>query len=171
MRHLLCFLFCTLLAGCGTQRKLPVVERVMRDTVQVTNVKQDSVFIYRDRTVCDTLENSQTCLKTGRSYPLCLVKCHQFGRKMICVGKKQACEACVKQQEVSYNTRLPKRCTLLKPGNGIHGHREGHILVGTRAGHGLLVHPKSAFDSLYGRIRKSLERGHSVSLKIKEDRL
>ena len=51
MRLLLCLLFCTLLTGCGTQRKLPVVERVMRDTVQVTNVKQDSVFIYRDRTV------------------------------------------------------------------------------------------------------------------------
>ena len=51
MRHLLYLLFCTLLAGCGTPRKTPVVERVMRDTVQVTNVKQDSVFIYRDRTV------------------------------------------------------------------------------------------------------------------------
>ena len=51
MRYLLYLLFCTLLAGCGTQRKTPVVERVMRDTVQVTNVKQDSVFIYRDRTV------------------------------------------------------------------------------------------------------------------------
>ena len=25
------------------------------------------------RTVCDTLENSQVCLKTGRSSPLCLV--------------------------------------------------------------------------------------------------
>ena len=51
MRHLLCLLFCTLLAGCGTERKTSVVERVMRDTVQVTNVKQDSVFIYRDRYV------------------------------------------------------------------------------------------------------------------------
>lgn len=51
MRLLLCLLFCTLLAGCGTPRKTPVMERVMRDTVQVTNVKQDSVFIYRDRTV------------------------------------------------------------------------------------------------------------------------
>ena len=51
MRHLLCLLFCTLLAGCGTPRKTPVVERVMRDTVQVKNVKQESVFIYRDRTV------------------------------------------------------------------------------------------------------------------------
>ena len=123
------------------------------------------------RTACDTLENSQACLKTGRSYPLCLVKCHQFGRKMICVGKKQACEACVKQQEVSYNTCLPRCCTLLKPGNGIHGRREGHILVGTRGARGLLIHPRMAFDTLYGRIRKNLERGHSVTLEIKEDRL
>lgn len=128
-------------------------------------------IIIDGRQICDTLENSQACLKTGRSYPLCLVKCRQFGRKMICVGKKQACEACVKQQEVSYNTCLPRCCTLLKPGNGIHGHTEGHILVGTRGARGLLVHPKSAFDSLYGRIRKSLERGHSVTLEVKEDRL
>ena len=128
-------------------------------------------LVIDNRTVCDTLENSQACLKTGRSYPLCLVKCHQFGRKMICVGKKQACEACVKQEEVSYNTRLPKRCTILKPGNGIHGRREGHILVGTRGARGLLIHPRMAFDTLYGRIRKSLERGHSVTLEVKEDRL
>ena len=30
-------------------------------------------LIIDKRTVCDTLENSQACLKTGRSYPLCLV--------------------------------------------------------------------------------------------------
>ena len=89
---------------------------------------------------------------------------------MICVGKKQACADCIKQEEVNYNTRLPRCCTLLKPGNGIHGHTEGHILVGTRGARGLLIHPKRAFDSLYGRIRKSLERGHSVTLTIEEDR-
>ena len=128
-------------------------------------------LIIDDRHVCDTLENSLACLKAGRSYPISLVKCHQFGRKMICLGKKQACEACAKQEEVSHNTRLPKCCTMLKPGNGIHGHREGHILVGTRGARGLLIHPRMAFDTLYGRIRKSLERGHSVTLEIKEDRL
>lgn len=126
-------------------------------------------IVIDSRTICDTLENSQACLKAGRSYPLSLVKCHQFGRKMIRVGKKQACETCAKQEEVSHNTRLPKCCTLLKPGNGIHGHREGHILVGTRGARGLLIHPRRAFDTLYGRIRKSLERGHSVTLEIKED--
>ena len=69
------------------------------------------------------------------------------------------------------DTCLPRCCTLLKPGNGIHGRREGHILVGTRGARGLLIHPRMAFDTLYGRIRKSLERGHSVTLEVKEDRL
>ena len=30
-------------------------------------------LVIDNRTVCDTLENSQACLKTGSSYPLCLV--------------------------------------------------------------------------------------------------
>ena len=51
MRHLLCLLFCTLLAGCGTQRKLPVVERVTRDTVYLHQVQYDSVFISQERYV------------------------------------------------------------------------------------------------------------------------
>ena len=51
MRHLLCLLFCTLLAGCGTQRKLPVVERVTRDTVYLHQVQYDSVFVSQERYV------------------------------------------------------------------------------------------------------------------------
>ena len=51
MRHLLCLLFCTLLAGCGTQRKTSVVERVIRDTLYLHQVQYDSVYVYRDRYV------------------------------------------------------------------------------------------------------------------------
>ena len=51
MRRLLCLLFCTLLAGCGTPRELPLVERVVRDTVYLHQTQQDSVFVYRDRYV------------------------------------------------------------------------------------------------------------------------
>ena len=51
MRHLLCLLFCTLLAGCGTPRKTPVVERVIRDTLYLHQVQYDSVYVYRDRYV------------------------------------------------------------------------------------------------------------------------
>ena len=51
MRHLLCLLFCTLLAGCGTPRKLPVVERIQRDTVYLHQVQYDSVFVSQERYV------------------------------------------------------------------------------------------------------------------------
>ena len=51
MRQLLCLLFCTLLAGCGTPRKLPVVERIQRDTVYLHQVQYDSVFVSQERYV------------------------------------------------------------------------------------------------------------------------
>ena len=51
MRHLLCLLFCTLLAGCGTQRELPLVERIQRDTVYLHQVQYDSVFVFQERYV------------------------------------------------------------------------------------------------------------------------
>ena len=51
MRHLLYLLFCTLLAGCGTPRRLPVVERIQRDTLYLHQVQYDSIYVYRDRYV------------------------------------------------------------------------------------------------------------------------
>ena len=51
MRYLLCLLFCTLLAGCRTQRELPVVERVTRDTLYLHQVQYDSVFVSQERYV------------------------------------------------------------------------------------------------------------------------
>ena len=51
MRHLLYLLFCTLLTGCGTPQRLPVVERIQRDTVYLHQVQYDSIYVYRDRYV------------------------------------------------------------------------------------------------------------------------
>ena len=51
MRHLLYLLFCTLLAGCGTPRKLSVVERIQRDTLYLHQVQYDSVFVSQERYV------------------------------------------------------------------------------------------------------------------------
>lgn len=51
MRATLFLLCCALLAGCGTRQKAQVAERVTRDTVQLSNVTYDSVYVYRDRYV------------------------------------------------------------------------------------------------------------------------
>ena len=118
--------------------------------------------------VCDTLENTFTCLSLG-DYSVTLVKCKQYHRKMIIIGEQNdACEDCPRLKEVYSNTLLPRHCPMIKPGNGIHGRHDGSILVGTRSCLGCIIHPKPAFDSLYERIRKNLERGREVTLVIEE---
>ena len=51
MRHLIYLLFCTLLAGCGTQREFPIVERIQRDTVYLHQVQYDSIYVSQERYV------------------------------------------------------------------------------------------------------------------------
>ena len=125
--------------------------------------------------ICDTLENSFSCLAAG-SYAVELVKCKQYARKMICIQQStmslivsdEGCNSCTKQKLVFPNTLLPRQCPMIKPGNGIHGRHDGSILVGTRSCLGCIIHPKPAFDSLYERIRKNLERRREVTLVIEE---
>jgi len=59
-------------------------------------------------------------------------------------------------------------CPQIAVGNGIHNVKNGCIYVGTFNGINSIIHSKSAFDALYERIRKTIERGNSVSLIINE---
>lgn len=153
----------------------------MTITIQRTIVKGEITegYIKVDgQRICDTLENSASPLTTGQ-YPLSLVKCKQHARKMILIeanttkrgkmGKGRyalKCTRCKQKELVFTNTQMPVGCPQLKPGNGIHNRLDGSIMVGTRACLGCLLHPKDAFDALYERIRKSLERGNEVTLEI-----
>lgn len=118
--------------------------------------------------ICDTLENSFSCLATG-SYDVELVKCKQYARKMILVRTfVPHCTDCPRMKFVFGNTRMPQHCPQLKPGNGIHNRHDGSIVVGTRSSLGCIIHPRNAFAALYDRIRKNVERGRKVTLEIKE---
>ena len=92
---------------------------------------------------------------------------YKFNPKSLILTEED-CYNCPKLKEVFPNTIIPKRCPMLKAGNGIHGHHDGSILVGKQAAHGLLIHPRAAFDTLYERIRKNLERRREVTLVIEE---
>jgi hypothetical protein len=56
---------------------------------------------------------------------------------------------------------------MLKPGNGVHNRLDGSILVGQYNCLNSLIHPKTVFDALYERIRKSIGRGNKVILCVK----
>lgn len=117
--------------------------------------------------VCDCAENNHFALAPG-IYPITLVKCHQHARKMpvIQVQGCRLCQECKKLPYVGNNTTMPMVCPMLKPGNGVYNRTDGSIIVGKHITHGCLSHSKSAFDNLYDRIRKNLERGNEVQLFI-----
>ncbi len=39
---------CMAISGCGTTRQIQVVERVSRDTLYLSNVQYDSIYVYQD---------------------------------------------------------------------------------------------------------------------------
>ena len=123
--------------------------------------------------ICDTLENTHSCLPAG-SYPISITKCKQYRRNVIIVEslgdevpQNAKCHKCKLKEMVFGNTVMPQFCPQIKAGNGVYGRRDGSIVVGTRAMFGCIVSPRSAFDLLYERIRKNIERGKCVSLEIK----
>lgn len=133
--------------------------------------------------ICDTLENTNGLAPAG-VYPITLIKCKQYARKMpllanlepcarLCrlarprtLNFEPCCDKCPKLHCVCHNTLMPCWCPMLKPGNGICGRLDGSILVGQFNCLGCLIHPKTTFDPLYERIRKSLSRGNEVILTI-----
>lgn len=117
--------------------------------------------------ICSTLENSNAQVPAG-DYVITLLKCKQYSRKMLCLNPSAPCLQCPKLRFVCMNSTLPCYCPQIKPGNGIHNRLDGSIVVGRYNCLGSIIHPKSAFDSLYERIRKSISRGNQVKLTILE---
>lgn len=67
---------------------------------------------------------------------------------------------------VNINTKRPRKCPMLKPGNGVYHRDDGSIIVGEFIAPGCLKNTKEKFDIIYERIRKNLERGNPVTLCI-----
>lgn len=121
-------------------------------------------------TLCDTLENATAVIPVG-TYRISIIKCKQHSRKkpVIIVKKTPDCDACPLLESVSNNTSMPCYCPQITPGNGAYNRKDGAILVGTYNTSGSLIHPKRAFDNVYDILRKSIERGHNLTLTIVED--
>ena len=119
--------------------------------------------------ICDTLENSNVQVPAG-DYPIRLVKCKQYARKMPLLNPNAPCDLCPKMSFVCNNSVLPCYCPMLKPGNGVYNRLDGSICVGQYNCLNLnsLLHPRDAFDPLCERIRKSISRGNQVTLSIKD---
>jgi hypothetical protein len=118
--------------------------------------------------ICSTLENANALVPAG-DYVVTLVKCKHHSRKMPVLNPNAPCDRCPRSllpNPSSLNFTLPCWCPQLKPGNGVHGRLDGSICVGQYNCLNSLLHPKTTFDSLYERLRKSVSRGNTVTVKI-----
>lgn len=137
-----------------------------------TEVAIDGYLSINNERNCDTAECREKALPLGE-YPISMVKCKQYGRRCICVGHPD-CTTCtqLKTDYLGNNTIMPKVCPMLKMGNGVVARPDGSIILGERVGGtetpvwGSMIHTKAAYDRVFDCIRKSLERGHKVKLRI-----
>ena len=106
--------------------------------------------------ICDCAENAHTALPPG-TYSITIVHCRQYARKMPLITP-------ISNQSSVINNRV---CPMLCPGNGVYNRTDGAIIVGEYLVPGCLKHSRTAFDNLYDRIRKNLQRGKEVTLTIR----
>ena len=123
--------------------------------------------------ICDTAENATRALPEG-DYQIHIHHCKQYKRKVLRLkplssSLSSSCEACEQLQWVFYDTTLPTYCPQLKIGNGVYNRPDGSIIVGKYHVPGCVLHSKDAYDPLYQRIRKSIERGNEVFVTIKNE--
>lgn len=95
--------------------------------------------------VCDSAEKARHCLPPGE-YSIILARRHPKDRKM----------------PIIIADGNPK----LTHGNGVYSLQDGSIILGRYLVPGIVTHSRPAFDALYERIRKNLERGNEVKLTI-----
>lgn len=86
-----------------------------------------------------------------------------------CLEGSTRCDRCPQMDWVFYDTTLPCYCPMLIIGNGAYNRPDGSIIVGTHVVPGCVLHSKEAYDPLYQRIRKSIERCNQVILRILRD--
>lgn len=161
------------------RKKLACTEQGRSETI-------DGQLYVEGMRICDCAENAKSAIKAGQ-YSVSIIKCKQHARKMpvilikgegvegraaIAKGNNPSpspkCDCCEKLDFVSNNTSIPLYCPMLKPGNGVYHREDGSIIVGEYIAPGCLKHPKEAFDTIYDRIRKNVERGNEVTLIIEE---
>ena len=119
--------------------------------------------------VCDCAEHAESCVPAG-CYRVIIHKCKQYNRKMPLLiktdGELPNCRRCTKIRGASINTRMPQRCPMLKPGNGVNKRCDGSIIVGERLCQGVMLQPATIFNRIIDRLDKAQNSGETIMLTI-----
>lgn len=135
---------------------------------RVRSLTTDGYLSIGGRRVCETAENTQHCIPAG-TYSIQFVVCRQYGMKMplIVTSGPHCCSKCLHKKIGSVHSNLPCFCPMIKVGNGVFSRTDGSIIVGEHLQPGILLHSGYAFEKLYQRIKKAVQRDNEIRLTIK----
>lgn len=152
----------------------------------------DGKLMIANEKICDTAENTLTCLPEG-TYNVLIHRCKHYRRKMPVILVDESlrvqkfkssshsdenieplnieplnCSACPSMAYCGNNTTLPKYCPMIKIGNGVHKRDDGSIIIGERITWGCMKHPVEHFNRLIDRLDKCQNRKEPITLTITE---
>ena len=121
---------------------------------------------YKDKHLCDTLENTLYCLAKG-SYLIKLDVCSQYKKTSLIVESPfRKCSQCCKKRINSQHSNLLCFCPMIKRGNGAYNRTDGSIIVGQKFVEGVVLNTEDVYLRLYSRIRKHMERGAETEIRL-----
>lgn len=128
----------------------------------------DGYLSIAGKQVCHTAENTEHSIPAG-TYSIQFATCQQYGMKMplILTSQPHHCSKCIRRKLGSIHGNLPCFCPMIKVGNGVYNRTDGSIIVGDHLQPGILLHSGNAFEKLYQRIKKAVQRQNDIQLTIK----
>ena len=139
----------------------------------------DGYIKIADTYICDTAESAAHALPPGKYAIVTSHKGETNAGKLIIVSTSHSAPSAHSSHSSPILSRpLASSPILSRPlasspiltsGNGVYTSRDSSILVGKYIVPGCLSHSGSIYKTLSDRIRRSIKRGHEVTLKIEEE--
>ena len=135
----------------------------------------DGYIKIADTYICDTAESAAHALPPGTYAIVTSQKGETNAGKLIIISTSHSSRASPSSPSAhsSHSSPILSRplasSPILTSGNGVYTSRDSRILVGKYIVPGCLSHSGSIYKTLSDRIRRSIKRGHEVTLKIEEE--
>ena len=129
----------------------------------------DGYIKIADTYICDTAESAAHALPPGKYAIVTSHKGETNAGKLIIISTSHTSPSAHSSHSSPILSRPLASSPILTSGNGVYTSRDSRILVGKYIVPGCLSHSGSIYKTLSDRIRRSISRGHEVTLKIEEE--
>lgn len=139
-----------------------LIKRISRNGVIL-----DGALYVNGNKLCDTAENAQVSIPAG-TYRVTTHYCKQLARTIPMISNIRNCGNCTPIEDWNASSVLPKKCAMLRFGNGMYGCYDGSILIGERIVSGCMKHSEQMFEILMAQIKRAQREFRDIELVVED---